>query len=272
MTPQRLPRRDPGLLQRAAIAAALLLPTTAWACGACSDASLLRRYWWINLPLASFLPIFLEAILCAVYCMRVAKRDPRMPGVPLLIGAGLAVPAALLTGLSMNAISFVIGLAFIAAFIQSLWLERSLGPVVVLVRLGLVLASSAYFGQRFLPTGRETGQLVQAAVLKPDNWDLQPTNWLEEELLRRPDAPRMVHAFLLDPEVGRGDSVTSRALAMARLDFLLGGSAAARSALCRRFPDTPVHGLGPDERARICATSTAPLPSESGTSDGQRKP
>jgi hypothetical protein len=78
--PHRPAGPQPALSGALVAVVVLVVPAVALACGACVDAALLCRYWWINLPLAAVPPIFVE-LLCTFYGRSVSTARHPCAGV-----------------------------------------------------------------------------------------------------------------------------------------------------------------------------------------------
>lgn len=233
---------------------ATLAPAAALACSQCSDTLLSRIGWWARAPFWAAGALLLEAAFSALLYGMGALPRPRGGSLGLLwLGiSSLGVVVGVL-GLGFIVSAGFLSLALLGRLIHSLFAARGRAALHAL-RLLVVAALFGTGAVQSLPSNRSTMELIRLDARAP--WFVPPSelNWIERELLRRPDALPLLEEALETGELPRPSlGVTEERLL--QLHFRLGGKAEQRASACaRRLP----HARGEvDELAGACPTGAS---------------
>lgn len=193
------------------------------ACGACTDALVESRHWWLALMPFLLLGLLTEgAVFAAVtWLRRIESVSPR------------AFPAAAAGGLftlSLFSYGGTLGIAaapliLLPAAGWSLFRNHRFSPLLTWVRVTILVVGAAVGAWQAWPSHRPVEQLVRTGLYVTRF--RVADGWLFEELRNRPDAL---------PELERRASTEdSDNEAVLRLHAALGGSSAFREPICVRW-------------------------------------
>ncbi len=203
----------------------LVTPAAVLACGACSDALVDTKVWWLALTPLLVLGLLAEGGVFALvtWLRRIDSVSPRA----FPAAAAMAVLVLVLFGGG----GFLVGLSAVAFILLpaagwSLFRNYGFAPALTWVRVGLICLGLCAGLWRAWPTHRDTDQLLDVAIVAT-RFHLAD-GWIIDELRRRPQSVSALNRFAV---AGRDDA------AVARLREILGGG-----------PITPT--LSPEGRGR----------------------
>jgi hypothetical protein len=206
-----------------------------------------RTSWWLTLPPWIMLALCVDAVVARVHCRVRRIPSPRFSVWQFAVGflafvflvgagAGSVLPSAI--------IAVILGIKFARSLRRVEPVSEAEHRRLVQLRIGLVVLLVSVAAAAKSPQLATTPDLVDKAVTHNFRASgMQPANWVEEELLSRPDAASILEGRLEDASVGRVPPLL-------RLHFLLGAPAAVRKATCIRWREKLPH-LVPGERLDV---------------------
>lgn len=238
---------------------ALLAPSVALACGVCTDMLVEKNGWWLALPRWAFAALLVDAVAFWVY-RRIMGAGVPLPTVPIVLGLLVAIVTMGFGGGSI--IPAAIATPFFGVrFARSvrIWKEQSgatssrrlLGARIALV--GMVFATMA--GLAF-PPAVPMATLLRKALYSARLSDPIPGNWMERELVSRPEAIPEVERRTAEELAQDPNGVGLTLVRLARLHFMMGGERAKRADVCQRW-QSDRHGIGKQDLfEKVCAPAT----------------
>lgn len=197
------------------------------ACGACTDALIGAKFWWLGIMPAVLLALIAEGALFTVvtWVRRTESTAPR--AVPAAVAAGLFVLLIIIGGggvLGTTAATVIL----LGAASWSMFRNHRFSPRLTWLRVAVISAGAVVGSWRAWPTHRSTEDLLDVAIAATR---LRATDgWLFNELRARPDAV---------PELERIAGPRDDDETLLLLHFALNGSSEFRRPKCERWRASP---------------------------------
>ena len=232
------------------VAAGVLAPATALACGTCVDMLLRNASWWGTWPYWAAGALLLDRWGFALYA-RLRTLPPSAK--PESLATSLFVVLLLLVSVGFFGTLVpcaLLSLAILVSAIRSRTRLANQPPrerrAVLGLRVALPAVATLAFVLTSVPSAVPTSDLLRNVLYKGPKLD--PPRWNEAELLRRGDVAAVVAELALET-TGR-THLTDRGYDLLRLHRFLGGAPAARKAGCDLWRATPA---GDSSLAESCA-------------------
>jgi len=221
------------------IAAAVLAPATALACGTCVDMLMRNASWWATWPYWAAGALLLDRWGFALYA-RLRKLPPAAK--PEKLVTSLVVVLMLLVSVGFFGTLLpcaLLSLALLVSAVRSRTRLTTQTPrerhAALGVRLGFAAVVTLAFVLTSVPSAVPTSDLLRNVLYKGPKLD--PPRWNEAELLRRGDVAAVVAQ--MDLETTGRNHLTQHGYHLLRIHRFLGGAPAARKVGCDLWRATP---------------------------------
>ena len=204
-----------------------MAPTLILACGACTDALVDTKFWWLALMAFLLLGLLTEGAVFTVvtWLRRIDSVAPR--AFPAAAAGGLFTLGLFSYGATVGIT--VAALILLPAACWSLFRNHRFSPLLTWIRVTLIVVGAAVGVWRAWPSHRPVEQLVETG-LSVTRFRVTD-GWLFEELRSRPDAVPVLELRASSGNIDDGD--------LLRLHAALGGSSSFREKICVRVKAAP---------------------------------